>query len=182
MLRPKSAIPLIGAIIFLALAALAIHFLATRSAETSPALTKTRSNAAYGFMLKMPADFAAYPPNATPNRDETGAPTGQALLLQNTHGTMVQIVIAPDTRAQPSTNLTVDDIERSAPYFDLSHATPLEIAPGVVGVTFTDAEHSAFGSSTEAVWFAYRGNMPARAGNGSQCLARLEFCAGFARR
>jgi hypothetical protein len=25
-------------------------------------------------MLKMPADFAAYPPNATPNRDETGAP------------------------------------------------------------------------------------------------------------
>jgi hypothetical protein len=133
-------------------------------------------------MLKMPADFAAYPPNATPNSDETGAPTGQALLLQNTHGTMVQIVIAPDTRAQPSTNLTVDDIERSAPYFDLSHATPLEIAPGVVGVTFTDAEHSAFGSSTEAVWFAYRGNMPARAGNGSQCLARLEFCAGFARR
>jgi hypothetical protein len=115
MLRPKSAIPLIGAIIFLALAALAIYFLATRSAETSPALTKTRSNAAYGFMLKMPADFAAYPPNATPNRDETGAPTGQALLLQNTHGTMVQIVIAPDTRAQPSTNLTVDDIERSAP-------------------------------------------------------------------
>jgi hypothetical protein len=134
--------------------------LAAQSSNASQALTKTYSNPAYGFTLKMPADFAAYPPNATPNRDETGAPTGQAIVLKSSGDAMVQIVITPDTRAQPSTNLTVDDIARSAPYFDLSHATPIEIPPGVVGVTFTDAEHSAFGSSTEAVWFAYRGISP----------------------
>jgi hypothetical protein len=110
-------------------------------------------------MLKMPADFAAYPPNATPNRDETGAPTGQALLLQNKNGAMVQIEITPDTRAEPGTNLTVDDIARSAPYFDLSQATPIEIAPGVIGVSFIDKEHPNFGSSTQHVWFAYRGNL-----------------------
>src|SRR6266487_4180585 len=160
----KSAAPLIGAIVFIALAASAIHFLA---AKTSPgALTKTYSNAAYGFMLKMPADFSAYPPNATPNRDETGAPTGQALLLQNTHGTSANRHRARHPRAaehQPygGRYRALRSVLRSL------HATPLEIAPGVVGVTFTDAEHSAFGSSTEAVWFAYRGNMPARAGNGS---------------
>jgi hypothetical protein len=45
----------------------------------------------------MPADFAAYPPNATPTRDETGAPTGQAIVLQNKGGAMVQIIITPDT-------------------------------------------------------------------------------------
>jgi hypothetical protein len=65
---PKSAIPLIGVIIFVSLGGFAIHFLAARSVEAAPAA---------------PADFAAYPPNAIPDRDETGAPTGQALLLQN---------------------------------------------------------------------------------------------------
>jgi hypothetical protein len=56
-------------------------------------------------------------------------------------------------RPYPVVRITVDDIARFAPYFDLSHATPIDIAPGVVGVTFIDAEHSSFGSSTEAVWF-----------------------------
>jgi hypothetical protein len=144
MLLPKAAVQSIIAVTFLALAALAIHFLAPFSAEPSPALTKTYSNPAWGFMLKMPADLAAYPPNATPNRDETGAPTGQALLLQNKDGAMVQIEITPDTRAKPGTNLNVNDIAQSAPYFDLSQATPVEISHGVVGVTFTDTEHSNF--------------------------------------
>jgi hypothetical protein len=160
MLLPKPAVQLLGAVVFVVLVALAIPFLATPSVEASPgALTKTYSNPAWGFMLKMPADFAAYPPNATPERDASGAPTGQALLLQNKDGAMVQIEITPDTRMEPGTNLTVDDIARSAPYFDLSKAMPIEIAPGVVGVTFTDTEHPNFGSSTQHVWFAYRGNL-----------------------
>jgi hypothetical protein len=44
-------------------------------------------------MLKMPADFSAYPPNAAPERDETGAPMGQAIVLQNKSGAAVQIGI-----------------------------------------------------------------------------------------
>jgi len=153
---PKVA-RVIASIIFITVVASAIHFLAAE--PSSGALTKTYSNAAWGFMLKRPADFAAYPPNATPNRDETGAPTGQALLLQNKSGAIVQIEITPDTRAEPGTNLTVDDIAQSASYFDLSKATSIEIAPDVIGVLFIDAEHPNFGSSTEHVWFTYRGNL-----------------------
>jgi hypothetical protein len=62
-------------------------------------------------MLKMPADFSAYPPNATPERDETGAPTGQAIVLQNTSGTAVQIEVTPDTREVSNST------KRSAPSF-----------------------------------------------------------------
>jgi hypothetical protein len=137
---------IIGVAALFAVVIFALRVTAPPAASNSNALTKTYSNAAYGFTLKMPADFAAYPPNATPERDETGAPTGQALLLQNKDGAIVQFEITPDTRAKPGTNLTVDDIARSSPYFDLSQATPLEIAPGVTGVTFIDAEHPTFGT------------------------------------
>ncbi len=79
---PKPA-QLLAAIIFIALMASAIHFLAGFDAKAS----------AYGFTLKMPADFSAYPPNATPERDKTGAPMGQAIVLQNSDSAMVQIVV-----------------------------------------------------------------------------------------
>jgi hypothetical protein len=87
MPTPKSAVQSIGVIIVVALLAFA--------GEASPlALTKTYSNPAFGFMLKMPADFSAYPPNATPVRDETGAPLVQAIVLQNKSGAAVQIVVS----------------------------------------------------------------------------------------
>ncbi len=157
---PKSAVQSIGAVAFLALVVLAIHFLAIPDAEASPvALSKTYTNTAYGFALKMPADFSAYPPDASPSRDATGAPTGQAIVLQNTRGAAVQIVIGRDSREQSSTNtLTADDIEQIAPYYDLSEAEPIQIAPGVMGMTFIEAEHPVYGDATEEVWFAYRGN------------------------
>jgi hypothetical protein len=157
---PKSAVQLIGAVAFLALVVLSIHFLATPSAEASPvALTKSYSNAAYGFALKMPAAFSAYPPDASPSRDATGAPTGQAIVLKDTHGAAVQIVVTPDGRAESTNILTAEDIEQIAPYYDLSEAEPIQITPGVIGTTFTDAEHPVYGSSAANVWFAYRGNL-----------------------
>jgi hypothetical protein len=94
MVLTKSAVQTIGAAIFLVLIFFAIRLLAIPSAGPSPAsLTKTYSNPAWGFTLKMPADFSAYPPNASPNRDATGAPTGQAIVLQNKSGAAVQIVV-----------------------------------------------------------------------------------------
>jgi hypothetical protein len=110
-------------------------------------------------MLKMPADFSAYPPSATPERDKTGAPMGQAIVLQNKSGVAVQIQIAPDSREVSNSTLTADDIEQLAPYFDLSGVEPMEIAPGVIGTTFTDTRHPSFGNATENVWFTYRGNL-----------------------
>jgi hypothetical protein len=159
MLLPKRA-QLLAAIISVALGALAIHFLAGFSAQASSvALTKTYSSPAWGFALKMPADFSAYPPNATPERNETGAPTGQAIVLQNKRGAGIQIVVTEDTRAESSDILTADDIEQIAPYFDLLEAQPIEIAPGVIGTTFTYGKHPSFDSATENVWFTYRGNL-----------------------
>jgi hypothetical protein len=54
----------------------------------------------------MPADFTAYPPNATPGRDETGAPTGQAIVLQNQKVTSLQIVVTPTDEASPDNTFT----------------------------------------------------------------------------
>jgi hypothetical protein len=146
------------AVVLLSLAAVGLHF--HPGADASPAaLSKPYTNAAYGFTLKMPADFSAYPPNATPNRDEIGAPTGQAIVLQNKSGAIVQIEITPDSRAESSDVLTADDMEQLAPVYDLSEAQPIQMAPGVVGVTFTDTKYPSFGTATEQVWFAYRGNL-----------------------
>lgn len=154
---PKPA-RLIAAIICIAFVASALHVLASRSAS-SAALTKTYSNPAWGFTLKMPADFSEYPPNATPTRDETGAPTGQPVVLQNKSGAAVQIEITPESPEQSIDILTVDDLKQMAPYLDLSQAQPIEIAPGVTGMTFTDTKHPSFGNATENVWFTYRGNL-----------------------
>jgi hypothetical protein len=161
MLLGKSSRLLIPIAVLLVIVVLAVVAILTKSpkANTSTALTKTYANAAYGFIVKMPEDFAAYPPNGSPARDENGKPTGQALVLQNHAGAAVQIEIAPDSRAGASNVLAVDDVEQMAPYLDLSRAEPLQIAPGISGVTFTDSEHPSYGSSTDEVWFAYRGNL-----------------------
>jgi hypothetical protein len=83
MVLTKSAVQIIGTAIFLVLIFFAIPFLASQGADSSPsALSKPYTNVAYGFALKMPADFSAYAPDASPVRDETGAPTGEAILLR----------------------------------------------------------------------------------------------------
>ncbi len=106
MPQPKSAVQSIGAVAFLALVVLAIHFLATPSADASRvALSKTYTNVAYGFALKMPADFSAYPPDDSPNRDAT-SPTVTTIVLQNIAGSVVQIVITPGIRPQSNNILT----------------------------------------------------------------------------
>jgi hypothetical protein len=84
---------------------------------------------------------------------------GQAIVLQNSTGAAVQIVITPDSRTSASNMLTTEDVEQLAPYLDLSHAEPMYITSGITGLSFTDSEHPAYGSSTDEVWFAYRGNL-----------------------
>jgi hypothetical protein len=85
MVLTKFVVQIIGTAIFLVLIFFAIPFLASQGADSSPsALSKPYTNVAYGFALKMPADFSAYAPDASPVRDETGAPTGEAIFLRNT--------------------------------------------------------------------------------------------------
>jgi hypothetical protein len=145
----------------LAVAALAVGSHAIASAEdVSIDLSKIYSNAAYGFTLNMPADFSAYPADGAPVRDETGAPEGQAIVLQNSTGDAVQIVVTRDNRITPGSSvLTADDVEQLEPYIYGTDAEPIEIAPGIVGMTFTNTENPVYGSSMEEVWFAYRGNL-----------------------
>jgi hypothetical protein len=87
-----------------------------------------------GLMLKMPADFSAYPPNATPERDETGAPTGQAIVLQNTSGTAVQIEVTPDTREVSNST------KRSAPSFQSSAFPPPWLGILPIGIAATNIQ------------------------------------------
>jgi hypothetical protein len=156
MVLTKSPTTIVGAVLLLALAVFTLH--ATPTASASPtALAKTYKNTDYGFALKMPADFSAYPPNASPGRDATGAKTGEAIVLQNQKGDMVQIVITPDDRASPDNTFTATDLEREAPYVDPSDAQPVQLAQGVTGMTFT--EPAADGASTDALIFTYRGNL-----------------------
>jgi hypothetical protein len=158
MIPAKSTGLIIGVAALLAVVIFALRVTAPPAASNSNALTKTYSNAAYGFTLKMPADFSAYPPDASTGRDATGAPTVQTIGLQNTRGAAVQIVVTSGIRPQSTNILTADDIAQFAPYLDLSQAEPIQIAPGVMGMTFIEAEHPAYGDATEEVWFAYRGN------------------------
>jgi hypothetical protein len=156
---PKKSVLVFGAIALVSVGLLASFARSTPIANNSTALTKIYSNAAYGFILKMPDDFSAYPPHGSPARDENGMPTGEAVVLQNSTGAAVQIVITPDGRPSASNVLTVEDVEQLAPYLDLSDAMPIQIAPGITGLRFTDSEHPAYGTSTDEVWFAYRGNL-----------------------
>jgi hypothetical protein len=64
-----------------------------------------------------------------------------------------------ETAASSTNTLTADDIEQIAPYYNISEAQPIQIAPGVIGTTFTDEGQTANGNSTEEVWFSYRGNL-----------------------
>src|SRR5205807_1899500 len=120
----KSAGQIIGTAVLIALAIVALRVATPAAQAASADLSKTYNNTAYGFELKMPSDFSAYPADASPDRDATGAPIGQAIVLQNASGAAVQIVITQDTRETPSNTLTVDDIEQSALYLDLSQAEP----------------------------------------------------------
>jgi hypothetical protein len=156
---PKPA-QLIGAILFVALVASAVYVLATVSAEASPvALTKTYSNPAWGFALKMPADFSAYPPHATPDRDATGAPTGQAIVLQNQKGDSLQIVITPSDKASPDNTITAADLEREAPDVDPSEAQSVQLPSGVTGMTFTQGVPPPAPTTADVLIFTYRGNL-----------------------
>ena len=99
-------------------------------------------------MLKMPADFFAYPPCATPVRMKPARPWRKRSCYQNKSGAAMQIVVS---RQESNSILALDD---------LSRAMPIEIAPSVIGLTYTKkSEHPSFGNATEIVLFAYRGNL-----------------------
>src|ERR1700675_2916745 len=113
MLLGKSSRLFIPLAVLLAVAVLALLGKSPKT-NTSTALTKTYANASYGFILKMPADFSAYPPHGSPARDDNGMPTGEAVVLQNSTGAKVQIVITSDGHTDADNILTVDDVEQQA--------------------------------------------------------------------
>jgi hypothetical protein len=158
MILTKSSFKIIGVVSLLTLTVLWLRVFPMQRAEAATNLNKTYTNAAWGFSLQMPADFSAYPPNASPDHDETGAPIGQAVVLQNTAGAAVQFEITQDNRARSGNTLTVDDVAEEEPYMDLSEAQPIQIAPGVTGVSFTFEDPSPSRTVRDDISFVYRGN------------------------
>jgi hypothetical protein len=160
MALKKIVLDTMGAAALIFIAVLAVRFLRIKSAEASSTeLSKTYANAAYSFELKMPEDFSAWPPNGTAGRDASGALTGQLVVLQNLKGDAIQLAVTPDDRASPDNIFNVDDLEREAPYVDVSQAQPVQLAQGVTGMTFTEGPYPPATASTDVLMFTYRGNL-----------------------
>jgi hypothetical protein len=150
-MAPRRHFRFIGAIIFVALIAAAIHLLALHRVVAPSTFTRTYVNTDWGFMLQMPAGYAVYPPHPSAGRDEDGNLVGEALVFKNSSGGIVNFTIVPAERPWGNT-LTVDDLAAELPGAALSEAEPIQIAPGVMGVMLGD------GSPYEgSVWFTYRG-------------------------
>jgi hypothetical protein len=122
----------------------------------APSLTQTYRNTDWGFSLKMPADFAADPPNAIPMRDANGKLTGQGIVLRNDKGDMVRITVTSDANASPDNTFSTDDLAREAPSVDPAGATPVQLPNGVTGMTFTDGPYPPATTTTDELIFTYR--------------------------
>ena len=147
---------MIGLAIVLSLAIFAFYFSSVNAAAPN-ALGNTYTNAAYGFVVNMPEDFSAYPPDASPALDATGAPIGQAIVLQNADGAAVQIVVTSDPRAISNDSVGEDDLAQIAPYIDPEQIQSVQIAPGVTGITFTEPFNEPSPASTDVLIFTHRG-------------------------
>lgn len=120
-----------------------------RPEEPAVPLTQTYTNSRYRFSVKMPADFRAN--ELAP--DENGA---RAILLQNTKGDGVQILVTPDTSKQ--TTLTIDDVRDAIPDMRVVDAQIVEIGTGGTGVAFK-SDNEAFRRNSREVWFYFNGNL-----------------------
>jgi hypothetical protein len=83
---------------------------AARAQSSPDPLSNGYTNAAYGFTLALPADFDVYPAGGEPLRDESGAPIGQAFVLQNGAGSAIQLETTQDTRETPSNVITIEEV------------------------------------------------------------------------
>lgn len=115
------------------------------SAAQVPALPQAYTNAVFHFSLMMPADFTA---------SDTGHPVsskGGAIVLQDRiYG--IQITVTPDPTAADDT-LTIKSLEQEYPYMAIHYAQPIQVAPGIIGIAFEDANSAAPGLTSE-VWFS----------------------------
>jgi len=127
------------------------HVAQTSSVEDL--LSKTYANSIFGFSLRMPADYSAYPPDA----DATASTSGEAIVLQNAGGDAVQIEITPSPYQHPDNTLTLSDLSQLEPSLTSIDASPIAITPGVTGMTYTDP-NGAFGASTDVLFF-YHNNL-----------------------
>jgi hypothetical protein len=126
----------------------------------APALTQTYRNTDWGFSLRMPADFSAYPSDGNAGRDENGNLTGETIVLQNPGGDAVQIEVTPDNRASADNTFTADDLAREAPYIDPTTAQSVQLPQDVTGISFTlTGSAAAYGTSTDVLMFTYRDNL-----------------------
>src|SRR4051794_6097700 len=112
MALPKFGIAVIGGTGLIGLAIFALPLISNTRAAASSVLSKTYTNSTYGFSLKMPEDFSAYPPEGAALRDDASAATGQAIVLQNSTGKFIQIVITADPRESASDSISADDLQQ----------------------------------------------------------------------
>ncbi len=114
----------------------------------APALGPMYTNKKYGFSVQMPNDFKV---QELPGDDATS----QTVLLQNTKGDGVQILITkyPDTAM-----LTGDDVRSNIPDMRVVQEQVVNIGPDYRGVAFM-SDNDAFAGASREVWFVFHGNL-----------------------
>lgn len=118
-----------------------------------PTLSKDYVNQTYGFALKMPEDFA---PQEVAAQDGF---EGTTILLQNTKGDGIQIVISPfDEDTGSGYALSQERILKDIPDMKMSDVQPVEVGQNYKGLAFK-SDNDAFGGSSRAVWFVFKGNL-----------------------
>jgi hypothetical protein len=140
-------IAIVGVVVLAALALIA--WLIVRPAGPLP---QTYRNDAYGFTLRLPADYAVTEvPNANPS-----AENGVADIIEfgNAHGN-IQLTIAYSSYA--STTLTVQSLLPNYPSLRGIQTQPFPIAPGETGLALNcDLAHP---DQVSDVWFARNGDL-----------------------
>lgn len=114
-----------------------------------PPLGDTYHNTTYGFSLALPHGFTA-------QEMSNDAGGGQTIVLQDTHGNAIHIIVTPFV--EDVKQLTVERIRADMPDVTITDAQPVEIGPDHTGVAFK-SNGAAQGSASREVWFVFRGHL-----------------------
>jgi hypothetical protein len=125
---------------------------APAAGTSTPTLVQNYTNSTYHFSLKMPEGYEV---QDLPSADGTG----ETIVLANTAGDGIQIVISPfDEDTGGGYTLTKERILQDVPDLEIQQEQPLDVGDNYHGLAFL-SNNPSFGGASREVWFVYQGNL-----------------------
>jgi hypothetical protein len=137
-------------IVFLAIVVIAIAAVIWLSARPATTLPQTYHNTAFGFSLRLPANYAVTETTST-NPPEQNSPT-EIIEFADALGS-IQLEVSPASYV--SSPLTVASLLSNYPSVGSDTVQPFPIAPGTVGLAIDDDQGHP--NEVSDVWFARAG-------------------------